>query len=201
MPFPIQTPVPGELLRREFGLRGRLDVQLDQVIVPVVNVADLAQGAGIPVERTVVGRFSQVAVAGEQFVFQMVVPPNTLVKLRRLHIWSQTAASDFKVHHGNALAAAPANLAEIRFADGRLLTPEFINPVVFPTYGTAAVALGANYEEIYRCDVAAQAIDVDLSHTVVGANDSVSYGYWEMCCDVANQKVVGTLVWTEYVAG
>ena len=41
MSLPIQTPVVGQLLQRAFGIKGRVRPALDEIIVPVVNVADL----------------------------------------------------------------------------------------------------------------------------------------------------------------
>lgn len=196
----IQTPVPGQLLRNEFGLRGRVELQLGEEIIPVVNIADLARGAGLPLRRTVVARFAQAAVAGEYFVFQLVTPPNVIAALKRLVVWSDTA-QQINFHHGNALAAAPASAVHERFTDGRLLQPDFINPSVFPTYGTAAVGLGANYEETYRLDVAYYQRSIDLEHVIVGAGDSRTYGYWEFAASTVNSGVTGALIWQEHAIG
>ncbi|MEJ2218865.1 MAG: hypothetical protein P8099_19955 [Gemmatimonadota bacterium] len=200
MARPIQTPVPGTLLRNEFGLRGRVELQLGEEIIPVVNVADLARGAGVPIERTVTGRFVSNGVVGEYFVFQMVVPPSTLVRLGHLHVWADTAGT-LKMHLGNALAATPASKLTIRFSDGRLTVPDFINPAVFPTFDTAAAGLGNDCEALYGIASADTPLDLDLSHVVVGSDDNSSYGFVEMSYTIANAKVQGTLTWKEYVAG
>lgn len=200
MGTPIQTPIPGQLLRDEFGLRGRVDLQLGGEIVPVVNIADLARGAGLPLQRYVTGRFSAAAVVGEYFVMQVAVPPNTIVQLDKLHIWANAQGS-IKIHIGNALAATPATALTIRFADSRLLVPDFINPSVFPTFDTAAADLAGNYEGYYRIAVASSPLDLDLSHIILGSNDAVSYSFFELSFSTANAAVNGTFTWKEFVSG
>lgn len=200
MPKQINTPIPGELLRREFGLVGRIRPALDEVIVPVVNIADLATAGGLPLERTCVARFTQSAVVGERFVAQLVVRPNTLIRLRTLSAWSDTNNTNLKLHHGNKLPATPGTQAEVRYTDGRLLIPTFLNPAVFPTFdtATAANALVADYEEWYRLATANQMYQVDLSHIVVGSDDSTSNGFLEFEANQDNTGFSMSLTWTEY---
>lgn len=195
MPLDIQTPVVGQLLAREFGLVGRVRPKLDEIIIPVVNVADLAKGSGLPLRKVATAQWQQVAVVGEYFVAQMVVRPGTLVQLHKLLIRTDQTTS-LVIHHGNALAVAPASLATYRYMDGRLLAPEFISPQTQVLYDTQAAAL-ATYEERYY-QVQNQLVTYTWDGVVVGADGPDTFGYLEIGCTAANCLVQATLFFEEF---
>lgn len=52
MPTPIQSPVPWSRLLAEFGVKGRHQLLLDEIIVPTVLIADLSETAAEPNDAT-----------------------------------------------------------------------------------------------------------------------------------------------------
>lgn len=197
MAIPIQSPTVGQLLQNLFGLQGRVRPALEEFIVPVVNVADVAKSAGVSIRRSVVGRFTIAAVVGELPQIQMAVPAGIIARVTKLYLWSDTVMQ-VRIHHGNGLAAAPPTAMSTRYTDWRLLSPTFQNPAVIPTVGTAAAGL-AVYEEVYRLFTVNRPIELEwdqLGGVVVGGTSTT--GYFEVAAVTANSSLNGTLMWEEY---
>lgn len=87
MPKQIQEPGVGQELTRLFGLLGRVRPALDEVIVPVVQVAELGQGSP-PGRTNAFALWVSIAAgaAGEFSYLRMDVPAGTVVQLLRVRV-------------------------------------------------------------------------------------------------------------------
>lgn len=197
MTIPIQTPRPGQLLREAFGLRGSVKPVLEESIVPVVNVADLALASTIPIRRQAVARFFQAAVAGEYPVIEIATPAGIIARILKAFLWSGSAG-DLYISHGNALGATPAIAISSRFLDWRLLSPNFTNPAIIPTRGTDAAGL-TSFQEVYRLATANAPLEIDwtrIGGVVIGGTSTT--GYWQLQAATANVTLNGSIIWEEY---
>lgn len=93
MPVQIQTPTPGQRLVRLFGLKGRFQPLLDEIVVPIVDV-----GAEQIVSRAAWGAGTVAAAAGEFAIAHVLnADASTLdwtgkqVRIDRIHLHGATA--------------------------------------------------------------------------------------------------------------
>lgn len=74
MPAPIQTPDASQGLEQEFGLRGKVNLALDEIVVPVRDVSDGA-GSSPWIRRKTCADAQRVIAAGAgTFVFYAIRP-------------------------------------------------------------------------------------------------------------------------------
>ena len=144
MPARVNNPRAAEQLRREYTVRGdRLNLQVDDIVVPVAIVADISAGSrGVPTVRRAYATFQQAAVALEYTTWRIEVPPSFIVVLNRVHVWA--AASTTLVAHVGSSIPAPANLATTQLMDGRL-RQSGLWPAARVAFGTQVAALAAPF--------------------------------------------------------
>lgn len=193
----IQRPDIGAALQRYFALVGRVRPELEEFVLPVVSVGDLAAGGAPPVVRRVTASFSQAAVAAQVFQARFEIPGSMLAVIRQVNINAPGgAALNIRFHQAGNVATigAQANTAPKSFTDGRLLEENQLAGGVL-TFGTQAAAL-ATTESLYRV-YAAQSL-VLTPDWVVGTGRADLFGFLEFESNTANAAVAGTLMWDEY---
>lgn len=91
MPKQVQNPNVSRQLVEQFGVVGRMRPSLDEIIVPVVTVADLGRGAPPPTSRQATAFAAAGTLAGEYATFQLSVPAGIGARIDRLIYWPTTA--------------------------------------------------------------------------------------------------------------
>lgn len=77
----IQSPVPAELLSHAFQLQGRQRLQLEDYIVPTIQVGNLDCGFAPAKCRSAMARIVQAAVAAEFAVFRLQADEGVLLEV------------------------------------------------------------------------------------------------------------------------
>lgn len=202
----IGNPRVSENLVRLFNLTGSVSPELEEFIIPTVQVANLDMGSPPPVQRTATFYAGQEAVSGERFVFQLAVPPGVIAVIKRIMFYGITASPRAllaKFAGSTSGITTPATTAGSCFTDGRLAgagaTPSsklYYNTQVsnisgsdwgLPLYvNTGTWASGAR-EFIPQWG------------WVVGSGNSTESGYFEGTFDLANSAMSMTLEIEEFV--
>jgi hypothetical protein len=86
VPKQINTPTPGRTLVRRFGLKGRFQPILDEVIVPVTSVDQDVE------RRPAIAGNLAAAAAGENSSFQLLNPNDSGIIVRVEQIWVHSNA-------------------------------------------------------------------------------------------------------------
>lgn len=123
MTWEIQNPRAGQTLTQAFDLKGRVRPELEEFIVPVVQVASLDMGAPPAIQRTCTYYATQDAVAGQRFAFQLAVPPGTISVIKRIMLYGLPAAPRVlfaRFAGATATLSTPGTVAGSCFTDGRL---------------------------------------------------------------------------------
>jgi len=123
MALRIGNPRVSEQLVRAFNLVGQVSPELDSLVMPTVQIANLDMGAPPAVQRTATFYAAQSAVAGERFVFQLAVPPGVIAVIKRMMLYgspSSPRALLAKFSGKTSSITTPATTAGSCFTDGRL---------------------------------------------------------------------------------
>lgn len=197
MPQPIQTPTVGTQLQAAFNLVGRVNPVLDEVVIPVVTVADLSSSGTLPIARQAATQFQISAVAAEYPVSTMRVPGSVLVVLDRIFVRCN-AATSVGLSLGNNYAT-PATSPSHYIVDGRLRQQGDTSPGARVTYGTQVAAPGAvRFLRYYAPANVTQEIRVD--NVVIGSGVPGVDAYLELYAVVQNQLLDVSMHWREYTA-
>ena len=197
MPKPIQDPTVGQLLQRAFGLVGRVRPALDEVIIPVVNVADLAKGSEVPLTRRASASFGEAAGgAGVHIVARLEVPPNIIAVVERI-IARTTGFANLLAHFGSILPA-PANVATKSFTDGRLIA-RGEQPAAVLTSGQDPTPALTTWDWRAVCsNLAEQQLVLNDVGWVVGDGRPGQFGFLEFGLAETNVGLQMAIEWTEY---
>lgn len=192
MPKPIQNPIVGQALQLAFGLQGRVEPSLDEIITPVVVVGELGRGAPPPVQGIASARGSQPAVATEYFRARFESPGNILAVIRRIHFRFPTAGILFAQFDNADPPEVPT--AGKAFTDGRL-TDVGRSPSSVITYGTKSAILPGRQ---WGAWVPTDGLTMDVNW-IVGSGRQDQFGFLEFGFSVANVACdVFTIEWQEY---
>lgn len=196
MPVNVNNPRAADAMRREYDVLGeRINLRLDDVIVPVALVADLSPGsAGLPVVRRASATFTIAAVAGQFPVFRVEVPPGAAAILSRIWI-SLPAAGLTRVHWGSSITA-PANIALSTFMDGRLRALGE-TPTMAIVHGAQVAGLGG--WEYYLPGTTGVGIETVLEWPF-GRDDGM-WDFVEFQCPVVNTSPFIGIQWDEVRLG
>lgn len=202
MAQPIQDPTVGTALQQLFGLQGRVRPALEEFIIPTVKVADLSLKTADPVIRHASCRTSVAAVAAERPVFRFESIGGTICVIRRIFLFSATAAGNpsFAFHGNAATLGALATTATKSFTDGRLLpgAPSGAQkPSGVLTIGTQPGSLGTVHWE-GRMDAS---LGLEITPTrgwVVGTGRPGLVGFLEGQVAVNNIALAVSMEWDEY---
>ncbi len=80
MPARVNNARAADQLRREYSIQGdRLNMQVDDIVVPVAIVSDLTAGSsGVPLVRRCYGSFYMGATALEYPTWRLETPPRII---------------------------------------------------------------------------------------------------------------------------
>lgn len=196
MPKQIQNPLVGQALQYAFGLQGRVDPALDEIVIPVVSVGDLSRGGPPGISRAASAAFSQAAVVGEFAVARFEVPGNVVARIDRLVVRSSAAAATLVVTYGSTFPT-PANTAQKNLKDGRLREANQV-PAGVLTFGTQVpTPFAPTTSERYF--LASNVLTVlELPGAVVGSGLAGQFGFLEFGLITNNVQLDATLHWTEF---
>lgn len=192
MPKQIQNPIVGQALQRAFGLQGRVDPALDEVVTPVVVLGDLQQNTAPDAALAASAFIFQSAVAGQNFTVRFEIPGNMLAQIHAVHIRPATA-SPVRVKFSNT-GPAQANVAEKSLNDGRLIEAG-ISPAAVVTYGTQAAAL-ANSQLLLWAPT--DGLTWEPLHAIVGSGLPNQFGFLELQVSTVNVSCYLGIEWKEY---
>ena len=120
MPKQVQNPNVSRQLVEQFGIVGRMRPALDEVIVPVVTVANLGAGAPPPVTRRASAFVEAPAVVGEIAVIELRVPAGIGAYVDRLAFASGAATAIKARFRADGTIAPFGNTATATFTDSRV---------------------------------------------------------------------------------
>ena len=121
----IGNPRVTDQLVRLFNLTGKVSPELEEFVLPTVQVANLELGSPPAIQRTATFYAAQSAVSGERFVFQLAVPPGVVAVIKRMMVYGITAqprALLARFAGTTSTLTPPATEAGSCFTDGRLHT-------------------------------------------------------------------------------
>lgn len=192
MSTPIQRPDVGEALRQYFRLVGRVRPTLEEYVVPVVSVGDLAQG-GAPA-ASAQASFSIVKTAGgagNYSGFRLEVPGGMIARIDQ--IWLQTSTAGLGEFKFTGTGAGFGNSANKAFTDGRL-TDQGLEPATVVTFGNRASGLSGEHS-IVRVTVDGVILEPGW---VVGSGRPDQFGFLEFGLVTANTDLNATILVTEF---
>jgi len=193
MPIPVQNANASQALHEEFNLVGRYRPQLDEVIVPVVVVANV-EGSGIPnPTRQAVSQGQNVADVAERSVFRFETPPGVFARITQLLI-RNTAGDQFTTVFFGSTISAPATAASKTYIDGRRRAIGE-TPSCVLAHGTQIAALAQIHAILpsYRSTSGENLFNVDW---LVGRTDA--FDFVEMLGSALNATVDFTIFWEEF---
>lgn len=198
MPARVNNPRAADQLRREYDVMGdRINLTVDDVVVPVAVVADLTAGSsGVPVVRRAYAGFVQAAVALEYCVWRLECPPGVIGIVRRLLI--QSANDDLaRMHFGASFAVAPTNIAvATQLMDGRLRVEQAQTPACVLVYDTQIPLLAQPRREI------AEMTAPGIEHIVEWVFGGLKvYDFIEFQSYVVNEDIHCAMEWDEVIVG
>lgn len=180
MPKPIQTPDVSTQLQRLFGLKGRVRPALDEIIIPVVNVASLELRAAPSPQKDFAVNATIAAVVGEYGSVLFSVPAGTAA-----FIYAVRFGSDVDVQFNSTALGAPAFTSRNTYATD--LRPGQDTSQATVEDGTSALNLTANarlkatnYEVLTPPWVIGQELAAtNIIFQDTAANDAMQYSiYW-----------------------
>ncbi len=208
MTYEIQNSRASAALTDAFDLKGRVRPELEEFIVPVVSVGDLAAGSPPAIQRTATAYFSQIAVSGQRACFQFIVPGGTVAVIKRVQFYGIVSATDAWFLLFSAASAAlgkPANQATMSFTDGRLQQTG-VEPSCQLWSGTKVSTLNADwaipqFAPIDATYSSAECVYQPTSGWVVGSGKLGVSSYLEGAFDGTNMAQAGVLEWEEFQVG
>jgi len=206
MAFRIGNPRVSEQLVRAFNLTGAVSPELDEVIVPTVQIANLEMGAPPAVQRTASAYWSQAAVAGQHACWQLSCPGGTIAVIKRMAFFSTAVSAPdawFVVLPGSTLdGGISANVAEKAFTDGRL-QESGVEPSCIVTFGTRLSNVSVTNWAIpmFLPDASTNAAEACFEPDwgwIIGSGKSGVTSYLEASFDGVNMPQAGVIEWEEF---
>lgn len=205
MALRIGNPRVSENLVRAFNLTGPVSPELDELVVPTVQVANLEMGAPPAIQRTATFYAPGLAVSGERFVFQLAVPPGVIAVVKRIMLYGLTASPRALLARfvgKTSTITTPATTAGSCFTDGRLAQTG-AEPSSKLSFNTQVSNIANSdwalplYQNIVTWNSGAREF---IPHWgwVVGSGNSVDSGYWEGTFDLVNTAITMTLEIEEF---
>lgn len=184
---------PSALLSRAFRLAGRFPTYVDEIVVPLVVVADLSQAGPIPETRIAVARFSQAAVALESCICRLEVPAGVIARVTEVYpnVVAAGADSFISVFMGSSVPA-PAALASKAFTDGRLRV-RGETPAGVLAYGTQVAPLAVTHQYLPAAQIIGTRNHVDW---VFGRPDAFDFIEFQFTANI-DEFVRFSIQWTE----
>lgn len=155
MPLPVQTPGPSSQLQRDFGLQGRVRLQIDETVVPVRLIADRPRAyfsGAVGISAGGVGIRTEIALVNT-FAAQQVEADDVLI--HATEFWSATAQRIDVV-----MPSAPGIAGFSNVTSEGPVSPPWGSPrSAFQSKNTAAATAGT---VIYRVNTVSAAAEESL---------------------------------------
>lgn len=193
----IGNPGVSELLTQAFQLQGRVRMQLEESIVPVVSLGDLSIGSPPPITRHAVATWDQPAIAAERFVMRIEVPGNIIAVITRIAFVPIATAVQIAVLFGSSFPA-PTTAALKSFTDGRLLDAGNQFPALVVVVGTQVANLAGQFSLQIADGASANSFEYLPRGWVLGTGRPGQFGFIEFASSVLNGRVRGSIEWDEY---
>jgi len=192
MPVPVQNARASAALQAEFNTVGRLRTSIDETIVAVAVVANLAEQSGATVVRRAAANCQQAAVAGERFVARLELPTGVLGRIRRVFVRNNSANRIMSVFFGSSVAV-PANTGTKAFMDGRLRASGQI-PAGVLTFDTQVAALATVHTTIYST-LPTNPVWETMDWPFGATN---AFDFVEFVNETANELITFSIEWDEF---
>jgi len=191
MPLPIQNARASTALHKEFNLVGRYRPQLDEVVVPVVVIANVEGEAAPPLIRRAYARGTQSAVANEKGMYRLEVPPGMVCVITKM----RTAFSgSYTLGFGPAQIATMAGTSIESFLDNRLTLTGQV-PAAALTFDTQVASIGGPKKRLLSSSTV---IGPSWEPMIVVAGLNGAFGFFELQLNSTNQTLEMEWEWTEY---
>lgn len=191
MPKQIQNPTVGQILQRAFGLQGRVQPALDEIVVPVVSIGDLGQGNVPPVTGRATSWAFENPGAGDYARARFEVPGSIVALIEAVHV-RLSASGNFGVRFTNT-GAAIGTAQPKSYADGRLTTAG-LSPAGVLTAGQDPAALAGRQANYW-----ATTDGISLfPNWIVGSGDPGQFGFIEFAPGTAATAMSLNIQWREY---
>jgi hypothetical protein len=205
MSFRIGNPRVTEQLTRAFNLTGNVSPELDELVVPTVQIADLQMGAPPALQRTATCYFSEAANITQRTCFQFICPPGTLAVIKRVSFFTNSLSAPrswFLIFSGNSpLLGKPTNQADMKFTDGRLERSGVV-PSCQVWFGRKTSTLNAVWalpqNLIDATYGSAECVYEPTAGWVVGSGVAGESSYLEGAFDHVNTHQSGVIEWEEF---
>lgn len=202
----IGNPRVTDQLVKLFNLTGSLAPELEEFVIPTVQVANLDMGSPPAIQRTATFYAGQGAVSGERFVFQLAVPPGIIAVIKRIMFYGITAtprALLAKFAGSTSGITTPATTAGKCFTDGRL-AGSGASPSSNLYYNTQVDNIAGSdwglplYLNTGTWNSGAREF-IPTWGWVVGSGNTTESGYFEGTFDLANAAMSMTLEIEEFI--
>ena len=205
MGLKIGNPRVTNQLVKLFNLTGAVSPELEEFVIPTVQVANLEMGSPPAIQRTATYYAAAGAVSGERAVFQLAVPPGVVAVIKRIMLYGITASPRAllaKFAGSTATVVTPATTAGSCFTDGRLAGTgqEPASRLLYNTQvsnvSNADWALPL-YLNAPTWNSGAREF-VPKWGWVVGSGNTTDSGFWEATFDLVNTAITMTLEIEEF---
>lgn len=197
----IQRPGVGAALQSFFRLTGSVAPTLEEFILPVVVVADIAKQENFvpPLRRHCAVMVNQAAVTDEGFQARLEVPPGIIADITRVAFVS-TAPFKINAAFDASFVTPPVTVVEGVFTDSRI---GGVAGGVIPSskllVGTdTGTVVGSRWSLHFDPLVEAQAA-YHPQGWLIGFGDPDNFGFLEFASDVDNLAIRINLEWDEYL--
>lgn len=190
MPLPIQGSVFTNRLKQLFGFRGRYIITLEESVLPVVQIGDVAPAAVPAVRRVASGQFSEAAGgAGELATVVLSVPPGVITRVRKILCIPTTAQRVLATMDGaGAINTAAFVAKDLGYFEDRLVATGEVDPATNVVSGTQAGSISpSNWTDFFEAAPTGTAWrDVNW---YVGTGHPVNFGFLGLQATVANEAI------------
>lgn len=199
----IQRPEIGAALTRLTRLTGSYAPELEESILPVINVGELGIVMQPPVRRQASLIHTIAAVALQFPTWRFEVPGSILAVIRKIWIQPSTTSAHFNMFSAASILVPPAGIIRGDFTDGRLsgIDPlsgaNLQDPAGFIGAGTQVAPLAAI---TWRAGVitAFPGTFFDDLGWVVGSGGPDTPGFMEFQYGVLNEQIRFRMEWDEF---
>lgn len=186
----IGHPWPAALLQDALDIKGRVNLRLEEFIIPTIQITDLNLGGALPIQRSAAAGFAQGAVAAEFATWRFEVPPSVVAQITRLMvIGNSTVIAQF-----TNVAAPLAGVALTEYTDGRLVAAGELT-AGFVSFGTKAAGLTA---PTWRGRASTKMEQILAPAWVIGSGNATDFGFVEFQHQLVNTAVTVAIDWIEY---
>jgi len=185
-------------LQRLLRTQGRLAPELEEFVLPVIQVANLSEGGAPPVSRSAVMNTTLGAVAGEFGQMRLSAPPGILAVVKKFK-FKPNSVLDVLVFFGTSLAVANLPNAHIpSFTDGRLRDSLDTDPSAQILSGNQAAGFVTTNWRYTAQDTPNDDWVYPSTPWVVGTGTQGTTGHLEFQLGTANVAAGVVIEWEEY---